>query len=155
MGNVTDIGYVVSENDMRSPVVVILSRLRTGAPHMTSLEDKAQSGDDSDIILASNAAGVYRLQDEELTSHKNIRATDEVPKYGEFLEAVTVRIRNDRDSFYDQDSAWLECPASLAQELIENSVSTGDVFAVSEPTKGPGGKWQFTVLKPDDPQDLL
>ena len=123
---------------------------------MTSLEDKADSGDEPEVVLASgDASGVYRLQDAQLTSHENIRDTDGFPQYGEFLEVVTVRVRTDRDSFYDQEPAWLECPASLAGDLVERSIEPGDVFAVSEPTKGPGGNWRFTVQKPDEPQDLL
>jgi len=122
---------------------------------MTSLEDKADSGDGAEVVLASDAAGVYRLQNAQLTSHENIRGADAFPQYGEFLETVTVRARSDRDSFYDQDSAWLECPASLAGDLVEQSVEPGDVFAISEPTKGPGGNWRFNVQKPDDVSDLL
>jgi hypothetical protein len=90
-----------------------------------------------------------------LTSSEDIRDPDGFPKYGEFLEVVTVRVRSDRSSFSDQEPAWIECPASLASELVARSVNPGDVFAVSEPTKGPGGNWQFSVQKPDKPQDLL
>ena len=123
---------------------------------MTSLEDKANSGGGPEVLLASgDASGVYRLQDVELTSHEDIRDADGFPHYGEFLEVLTVRARSDRDSFYDQESAWLECPASLADELWTKSVNVGDVFALGEPTKGPGDNWQFIVQTPDEPQDLL
>ena len=120
---------------------------------MTSLEDKADSGGGPEVVLASDAAGVYRLRDDQLTSHENIRPNDDFPKYGEFLETVQVRAAN--GSWTDDKSTWLECPARLAGILVEKSVNAGDVFAVSEPTKGPGGNWQFTVQKPEDPSDLL
>lgn len=120
---------------------------------MTSLEDKADSGDGAEVVLASDAAGVYRLRDAQLTSHENIREADAFPRYGEFLDTVKVRAAN--DEWTEDENAWLECPASLAGDLVERSVEPGDVFAVSEPTKGPGGNWRFTVQKTDDVSDLL
>ena len=120
---------------------------------MTSLEDKADSVDGAEVLLASDAAGVYRLRDDQLTSHENIRDAGAFPQYGEFLNVVQVRAAD--GSWTDGDDAWLECPASLAGDLVERSVNAGDVFAVSDPTKGPGGNWRFTVQKPDEPQDLL
>ena len=120
---------------------------------MTSLEDKADSGDGTEVVLASDAAGVYRLLNDELTSHENIREADGFPQYGEFINTVTVRATD--GIWADSMETWLECPASLAGDLVDQSVNAGDVFAVSEPTKGPGGKWQFTVQKPEEPQDLL
>jgi hypothetical protein len=120
---------------------------------MTSLEDKADSGDDAEVVLASDAAGVYRLLDDQLTSHENIREAGSFPQYGEFLN--TVRVRAADGNWHDAENAWLECPASLAGDLVSQSVNADDTFAVSEPTKGPGGNWRFTVQKPDEPQDLL
>ena len=119
---------------------------------MTSLEDKASS-DGAEVVLASDAAGVYRLRDSQLTSHENIRDTGDFPRYGEFLDAVKVRAVD--GAWTESEAAWLECPASLAGDLVDRRVETGDVFAVSEPTKGPGGNWRFTVQKPEDPSDLL
>ena len=120
---------------------------------MTSLEDKADSGDGAEVVLASDAAGVYRLLDDQLTSHENIREAGGFPQYGEFLNTVTVRASD--GIWADSGEAWLEGPASLAGDLVSQSVNAGDIFAVSEPTKGPGGNWRFTVQKPDEPQDLL
>jgi len=120
---------------------------------MTSLKDKADSGDNAEVVLASDVAGVYRLRDTELTSHENIRDTDDFPQYGEFLN--TVKVRAVDDEWSEGKNAWVECPASLAGDLVDRSVDPGDVFAVSSPTKGPGGNWQFTVQKPDNVSDLL
>jgi hypothetical protein len=120
---------------------------------MTSLEDKADSGDGPEVTLASNAAGVYRLQDAELTSHENIRPSADFPQYGKFLEVVEVR--GSDGVWADKQSIWLECPQSLAADLVDHHVNPGDVFAVGNPRKGPGGTWLFTVQKPDEPQDLL
>ena len=120
---------------------------------MTSLEDKADSRDGAEVVLASDAAGVYRLLDDQLTSHENIREPGGFPQYGEFLNTVMVRAAD--GNWHDAEDAWLECPASLAGHLVTQSVNAGDIFAVSEPTKGPGGNWRFTVQNPDGPQDLL
>ena len=120
---------------------------------MTSLEDKADPADGAEVLLSSDAAGVYRLQNDQLTSHENIRSVGAFPQYGEFLTVVQVRAAD--GSWTDGNDAWLECPASLALNLVDRSVNAGDVFAVSDPKKGPGGRWQFTVQKPDEPQDLL
>jgi len=120
---------------------------------MTSLEDKADSADGAEVVLASEAAGVYRLTDDQLTSHKDIRGAGDFPQYGEFLAVIKVRAVN--GDWTEDDEAWLECPASLAGDLVKRSVNAGDVFAVSEPSKGAGGNWRFTTQKPDEPQDLL
>jgi len=120
---------------------------------MTSLEDKADSGDGPEVVLASDAAGVYRLRDAQLTSHENIRDRGDFPRYGEFLDTVKVRAAD--DEWTEGKNAWLECPASLAGDLVERSVEPGDIFAVSSPAKGPGGSWQFTVQKTEDVSDLL
>lgn len=120
---------------------------------MTSLEDKAESGDDFEVILASESAGVYRLRDTELTSSENIRDPDSFPEYGDFIEAVKVRAVD--NEWTEAEAVWLECPASLAADLVELSVEPGDVFALSEPSKGPGGSWRFTVQPASNVSDLL
>jgi len=120
---------------------------------MTSLEDKADAADGAEVLLASDAAGVYRLRDDQLTSHEDIRDSGAFPQYGEFLDVVQIRAAD--GAWTDGGDAWLECPASLAGDLVERSVNAGDVFAVADPTKGPGGNWRFTVQKPNEPQDLL
>lgn len=120
---------------------------------MTSLEDKADADGGPEVLLASDAAGVYRLQDDELTSHENIRDTGEFPEYGEFLAVNKVRAAD--GEFTDAEDTWLECPGALAEGLVHQHVEPGDVFAVSEPQKSLGGRWSFSVSTPENVDDLL
>jgi hypothetical protein len=120
---------------------------------MTSLDEKAESDDGIEVLLASDAAGVYRLQDDELTSHKNIRETGQFPQYGEFLACNKVRAAD--GEFIDGEDVWLECPAALANGLVHRQVEPATVFAVSEPQKSMGGRWSFSVTVPENVDDLL
>jgi len=120
---------------------------------MTSLEDKAEHDDGIEVLLASDAAGVYRLQDDTLSSHESIREVGGFPQYGEFLPVAKVRASD--GSWVNGDSCWLECPGSLAKSLVNESVKPGDVFAVSKPQKSNGGRWSFAVTVPENVDDLL
>lgn len=120
---------------------------------MTSLDEKAENDGGIEVLLASDSAGVYRLLDDELTSHEDIREPGEFPEYGEFLAACQVRATD--NEFIDDEDVWLECPGALAEELVQLAVEPGDVFAVSKPQKSVGGRWSFSVSVPDSVSDLL
>ena len=120
---------------------------------MTSLDEKAENDDGIEVLLASDAAGVYRLQDDELTSHENIREDGDFPQYGEFLACNKVRAAD--GEFIDGEDVWLECPGALAEGLVHRQVEPAEVFAVAEPQKSMGGRWSFSVTVPENVDDLL
>lgn len=120
---------------------------------MTSLEDKAENDGGPEVILASDAAGVYRLTDYELISHQDIRETGEFPEYGDFTPVTKVRASD--GEFVDGEDAYLETPGDLAKQIIESQVAPGELIAVSEPQKSLGGRWSFSVSVPQDVDDLI
>jgi len=120
---------------------------------MTSLNEKADDGGGIEVVLASDAGGVYRLQDDQLTSADNVTEPGEFPEYGDF--AAVNRIRAAEGEWLDADDAWLECPQRLAEALVQQHIEPGDVFAIAEPQKTAGGRWSFTVSVPDSVDDLL
>jgi len=120
---------------------------------MTSLESKADDDGGPEVILASDAAGVYRLTDYELISHEDIRETGGFPEFGDF--AAVVKVRASDGEFVDGENAYLETPGDLAKQIVDSAVMPGDVFAVSEPQKGRAGRWSFSVSVPQKVDDLL
>lgn len=118
---------------------------------MTTLEDRADNEPDN-WRLAAESSGVYRLKTDELTDAEDIG--DEWPEYGQFLEATTMNGGTDGE-WREGEDVYVECPAGLAQELLDNDVTPGDLFAIGKPSKGQGGRWTFVVSKPETVDDLL
>lgn len=111
---------------------------------MTSLSDKAETT--RDVRRASEAAGAYRLETDELTPADDIGSEDDFPQYGDFADVTVLGMDGS-----DHDPCWLETPAGLARALLDADVGPGDLFVVDgQPTKDDGGNWTFDVLDPDD-----
>lgn len=101
-----------------------------------NLEDKAQEGSGDEVVLARDLTGAYVLGSLELLPASDL-GTDEFPQYGDFLpvQAATGNM----------EDMYLECPAFLAQGLLDGDAEPGDEFRVKGVTKVEGGRWNGTV----------
>jgi len=106
---------------------------------MTNLTDKAEANRPARRAEDLPAA-MYRLDDTELVDAEQIGSEDEFPLYGDWIDATEVGRTGDVHG-----ERWLECPAALAQELVDLGVGRGDVFAVQSASKDSDGNWTFAV----------
>jgi hypothetical protein len=102
--------------------------------------DKA--AESPEVSLSRDSPGAYRLKDDELTAADEITAEGEFPKYGDFLSVS--RLRNGKDGVEPAEEQFVECPQSLAQQLVEIGVSIGDDFRILSASKV-DGEWQIDV----------
>lgn len=105
-----------------------------------NLEDKAQDGSGDEVVLARDLTGAYVLGSLELVPASEL-GTDEFPKYGDFLPV--------QSATGNMNDLYLECPAFLAQGLLDGDAEVGDEFRVRDVAKVEGGRWtgQVSVLK--------
>lgn len=118
---------------------------------MTSLEDRADDGSE-DWVLAPESAGVYRIETDQLVSADDIG--NEYPEFGEFLHTTRMSATSDGD-WIEEETVYVECPAGLARAVLEAGAGPGDIIGIGNPTKTEGGRWRFTVSKPETVDDLL
>lgn len=107
---------------------------------MTSLEDKAEGSPDVDLARQS-APGAYRLSSKELAGADELTAEGEFPKFGDFLKVERLGY-GDGDEPEAKGEKYIECPAGLAEWLVENEISVGDDFRVLQ-TQKVDGEWQY------------
>jgi hypothetical protein len=107
---------------------------------MTGIADKADSG--RDVVRAGEAeAQSYRIESEDLTEASAIGDSDGFPQFGDFLDVTAVDADGD-----DLGPRWVECPADLARQLVEQDLAAdGSVFVVESATKTQDGAWSFEV----------
>lgn len=110
---------------------------------MTSLEDKAAQA--RDIYRAEDATGAYRIVSLDLVEASEIGGEDSFPKFGEFADVVELT-----ETGEDRGEAWLECPADLAQGLLDIGVEAGSEFVIESVKKDDDGQWRFSVASPQD-----
>jgi len=110
------------------------------------LGEKAEQAEQPDVSLARDSApGFYVLQTDELTQANEITAEDQFPQYGDFLE---VGVPN-ADRVVDR-TEFIECPAGLAQWLVEEELEVGDSFRVLDVWKA-DGSWCYQCRQIEDP----
>lgn len=85
----------------------------------------------------------YRLEAGSTTNAEQI-GTDEFPQYGEFIDVTAL----DADG-NDLGPRWVECPAGLAQALLDAQVTPGEAFAITTAAKDDDGAWRFEVARLD------
>lgn len=107
---------------------------------MTTLEDKAETPEVVALSIADadETAGRFELESLELDPADEV-GTDQFPQYGDWLP-VTRYIDG-----MEHGDMHLECPRGLAKELVAAEIEAGDVFAVTDSTKGLDGEWQVEV----------
>lgn len=105
------------------------------------LGDKASAGSEEEVRLARDSMGLYKIDDDELVPADEI-GTDEFPQYGDFLPCLTSS--GGRDPSWNME-VFVECPSSLAKQLVDMEIGTGDAFRINSVRKGPDGSWTYSV----------
>lgn len=106
------------------------------------LGDKAERADSDEVRLARDSVGMYRLEDNELVGADEISDEDEFPKYGDFLQCVTT---TGGASPEWNVPVYVECPGSLAQQLVGMEIEVGDAFRINNCRKNAAGEWEYSV----------
>lgn len=106
------------------------------------LGDKAEQSEQDEVRLARDSNGLYRLESEELVPADEISDEDEFPKYGDFLSC--------RTTTGGAEASWntpvlVECPGSLAKQLVEMEVEEGDGFRINSARKNASGEWEYST----------
>jgi len=104
--------------------------------------DKAEQADQDEIRLARDSTGLYRLESEELVPANEISAEDEFPKFGDFLSC--------RSTTGGRNPEWnvpvlVECPGSLAKQMVGLDLSEGNAFRINNVRKNASGEWEYSV----------
>jgi len=119
---------------------------------MAELGDRA-GAPDSEVILAPEAAGVYRLQSLSIVPAEDIGEPGGFPEFGKFVRVHQMDVHD--GNFVVGQEALLELPLYLEQELVKQSIDGHSVFSVAQPRKAEGGRWIMDVDVPAEPADLL
>lgn len=106
--------------------------------------DKAERADQDEIRLARDSAGLYRLEDDELTAADELSAEDEFPKYGDFISCKTTT--GGAEPSWNEP-VYVECPGSLAKIIVEMEISVGDSFRIQSTRKNAAGEWEYSVVE--------
>jgi len=112
------------------------------------LGEKAESSSTDVIRLARDSRGVYQLLDDELVSADELSDEESFPKYGDFLPVEIVSGGPELELMGDGDH-YVECPADLAQRLVNFDIEIGDEFEIESVRKNGQGNWVYTVSLKD------
>lgn len=107
------------------------------------LDEKADELNDDDhpeCVRARDSHGAYRLI--ETAVHDADEVTDEgkFPKYGDWIPVERLSMTGSV-----QDEAWLECPAGLADALLDAGIDTETPFVIQNVAKGADGAFVFDL----------
>lgn len=106
--------------------------------------DKAERADQDEIRLARDSAGLYKLEDDELTAADELSSEDEFPKYGDFISCKTTT--GGADPSWNEP-VYVECPGSLAKIIVGMEISVGDSFRIQSTRKNAAGEWEYSVVE--------
>lgn len=106
--------------------------------------DKADRADREEIRLARDSAGLYRLEDDELTAADELSPEDEFPKYGDFINCKTTT-GGANPSW--NEPVYVECPGALAKIIVNMEISVGDSFRIQSTRKNATGEWEYSVVE--------
>lgn len=108
---------------------------------MTTIDDKAERGPEVDLARQS-APGVYRLKTRKLVGADDVTPEGEFPEFGDFLRVD--RLKETGTGIEPAEEQFIECPAGLAEWLVDRSLETGDDFRLVTCRKV-DGEWSYTA----------